>query len=262
MKGSCSPISHVVKLLSSRSKALLKDLWLKPYRIHNFSPDGDRKVLVFSNLQTAFMKPIFSRHSDINKMAFMNWRMSDDDSGIRYFINLADGYLSSSIILAKQCLISNSGKQADILIFPILANANHGIELYLKALVWMLNRFLKNETKFEGRHNIDQIFRMVKAKVKQSGGSTELKDFQAGMNELETYINELVQKIEATAGDDKMDFSRYPFTKKSDKHFYVDRFNNVEVDLENFVSRFEIIKEKLSDVSEHFYDLLDEDEVD
>ena len=200
------------------------------------------------------MQPIFSRHEDTNKMAFMNWRMSED-SAISHFISLADGYISSAIILAKQCLISNSDKKADILIFPILTNANHGIELYLKALMWMTNQMLKSKAKIEGRHNIAQIFRMLKSKIKALGGASELRDFEEGMVELENYLEELIVKIEATAKNDKMDFSRYPISKDYEGHFYTDRMGNVEVDLENFVRRFEIINDKLREIADHFYDI-------
>lgn len=205
------------------------------------------------------MQPIFSRNDDIDKMAFMNWRMQDE-SPIRHFMNMADGYLRSSLILAKQCLICNSDKKADILIFPILANANHGIELYLKAILWMLNELLKSNAKIEGRHNIDQIYKMLKSKLKALGGVDELRAFEDGMKELEGYIDELVLKIEATSKNDKMDFSRYPISNAYENHFYVDRMGTVEVDLENFIRRFEIIHDKLTWAAEHFYDETGDDE--
>lgn len=199
------------------------------------------------------MQPIFSRNGNINKMAFMNWRMSQD-STIRYLMTLADGYLSSAIVLAKQCLINNRNKQADILIFPILANANHGIELYLKAITWTLNQMLGSHLKIEGQHNIDQMYRMVKSKIKKLGGPKELKAFEEGMIELESYLKELVVKIKATSKKDKMDFSRYPINNSYENHFYVDGMDNVEVDLENFVKRFEEISDKLGSVAEQLYD--------
>lgn len=204
------------------------------------------------------MKPIFSRNEDIDKMSFMNWRMQDD-STIRHFLNMGDGYLRSSLILAKQCLICNSDKKADILIFPILANANHGIELYLKAITLMLNQLLGVASKIEGRHNIVQIYKMLKSKLRALSGIQELRYFEKGMEELENYLDELHVKIEATSKNDKMDFSRYPISNANENHFYVDRMGNVEVDLENFIKRFEIINDKLSQVAELFYDELDDE---
>lgn len=198
------------------------------------------------------MQPIFSRNIDFNKIAFLNWRIESGED-IRNMLNLAEGYLDSSIALAKHCLDDNEDKKADILIFPILTNANHGIELYLKAMTWTLNKLLNIEKKIEGGHNIKQIFQTVRSKIKLYKGNLSLKEFNASTKELENYINELFDKVEATPKDDKMDFSRYPMSNDYDNHFYVDVIGNVEIDLENFVSRFEIIKEKLETMTDFLY---------
>ncbi|HWA34662.1 MAG TPA: hypothetical protein VG737_11055 [Cyclobacteriaceae bacterium] len=199
------------------------------------------------------MKPIFSRGESIDKMAFMNWRMHGESTG-SYFMNLAEGYLSSAIILAKQCLINNRDKKADILIFPILANANHGIELYLKAIIWMLSSPSKLPRKIERTHDIERLFQAVRSTIKSLGGPDELKAFEEGMVELASYIEELMPKINATATHNKMDFARYPISLNNENHFYVDILENVEVDLENFVKRFEIINDKLRSVGDHVYE--------
>jgi hypothetical protein len=195
------------------------------------------------------MKPVFSRNDDIEKIAFLNWRISYDDE-IRNLLNMADGFMLSAIRLAKMCLINNGDKSADILIFPILTNANHGIELYLKGIMWALNKIMKSEMKIEGGHNIKQIFETVSAKVKLYKGGISLKDFKKGTSELRLYIDELFNKIDATHQKDKMDFSRYPFNNKYENHFYVDIVGNVEVDLENFVTRFESIKQTLENLAD------------
>ena len=46
-----------------------------------------------------------------------------------------------------------------------------------------------------------------------------------------------------------MDFSRYPFSKDYQEHFYVKETVNVVVDLENFVERFAEIGESLDMLS-------------
>ncbi|WP_290303054.1 hypothetical protein [Mucilaginibacter flavus] len=209
-------------------------------------------------------KPIFSRNEDIEKIAFLNWRIHADDA-IRNMINIADGYLKSAIRQARLCLIYNDNKTADILIFPILANANHGIELYLKALTWMLNIIMQNEKRIEGSHNIKQIYHTVRSKIKSYKGKITPTEFAEATAELEDYINELFDITEATEQKDKMDFSRYPFDTKYDNHFYVDKIGNVEIDLENFVRRFELIAERLDNICDFIYnnemeDLETEDE--
>jgi len=195
------------------------------------------------------MNPIFSRNENVNKIAFLNWRISYDNE-IRNLLNIADGFMLSSIRLAKLCLINNGDKSADILIFPILTNANHGIELYLKAIMWTLNKLMNSDSKIEGSHNIKQIFETVESKIKIYKGKISLEIFQESMLEVKAYITELFDKINATPQKDKMDFSRYPFNNKYENHFYVDIIGNVEVDLENFVSRFELIRQTFENMSD------------
>jgi hypothetical protein len=76
------------------------------------------------------MKPIFERNKDYIKSAFLNWRVNDGDH-IGNMLAIADGFLESSIQLGNLCLQNNNDKKADMLIFPMLTNANHGIELVI-----------------------------------------------------------------------------------------------------------------------------------
>ncbi len=198
------------------------------------------------------MKPIFSRQIDIDKIAFLNWRISEG-TDILNLVNIADGFLMSSIDLAEQCISDNSHKRADILIFPILNNANHGIELYLKAMIWLLNKLQGSDSKIEGKHNIKQIYSTVKSKVRSYGGQLTINDFKEATKGLNNYINELFEKIEATPRNDKMDFSRYPFSGDYENHFYVDRVGAVEIDIENFVHRFKEIKSSLEKLVDFLY---------
>lgn len=119
------------------------------------------------------MQPIFSRNEDYTKIAFLNWRI-DKWSDILNMLNIAEGFTRSAMELSKFALNNNEDKVADILIFPILNNANHGIELYLKALTWMLNKKLGEENRIEGAHNIQQIYTTVRAKIRKYGGGIKL----------------------------------------------------------------------------------------
>ncbi|MCK6640974.1 MAG: hypothetical protein L6Q81_12905 [Bacteroidia bacterium] len=198
------------------------------------------------------MQPIFTGNPDFRKSAFLNWRTSKN-ADIQNLLVLADGFLISSIELTKLCLSNNDDKKADVLIFPILANANHGIELYLKALVWTLNKLLGTQYKIEGNHNISQILSTVKSKIKEYKGQEGLNYFNDQTEILQKYIKELFDKVQATPQNDKMDFSRYPFDKKYDKHFYVDELNNVEIDLVNFLSQLETIHRILDERASYFF---------
>jgi hypothetical protein len=209
----------------------------------------------FLSIRKKRLKPIFSRHPDIEKMSFVNWRF--DGHEIQNLMCMADGYLDSAIILARECVKDNTGKRADIIIFPILTSVNHGIELYLKALIWMLNKLLKRPSRIEGRHNIDQMYRNLKSKINEYSGQGALKEFEFATHELQAYIHELFSKTNATPKDDKMDFSRYPFSNKYENHFYVEAQGTVEIDLVNFIKRFTLIKRRLRSVSSFlFYEKL------
>lgn len=197
-------------------------------------------------------KKIFSDNEDINKIAFLNWRTSKHEN-IGNMLALAEGFLDSAIQLAKDCINSNDDKKADILIFPILTNANHGIELYLKSLIWTLNRLLKTEMKIEGSHNIQQMYKTVEAKIKSFKDSDWHSHFRSQNLNLTEYIEELFDLISVTGEKDNMDFSRYPLTNKYENHFYIDSLDNVKIDLENFVERFERIKESLDERASYFF---------
>jgi hypothetical protein len=198
------------------------------------------------------MQPIFSSNPDYEKTAFVNWRMSPH-SDILNLINIADGFMQSAIALAQQCIDNNSRKQADILIFPILANANHGIELYLKGIVWILNDILQTSQKVQGNHNIQQLYSTAVARIQSYEGGLPSKDFRTETTNLKAYIDELFDKLGFTDRNDKMDFSRYPFSKDYAHHFYVTAVGNVCVDLENFVARFIAIHSSLGRLADYLY---------
>lgn len=197
------------------------------------------------------MQPIFSRNQDIEKIAFLNWRIGQDDP-ILNIINIADGHMQAAIELAKACIEDNTHKRADIFIFPIFTNANHAIELYLKAMNWTFSELLQHPRKLERGHNIKQLFEMVRGKMKVYEGRISLKEFNKKMKGLHAYITELFAKIQATPQQDRMDFSRYPIDVHQQDHFYVD-FSSVEIDLENFVDRFQVIADELHSLSHYLY---------
>ncbi len=196
-------------------------------------------------------KEIFSRNDVIEKMAFLNWRMESSD--VLNLFNLGDGYFLSSQILCDSLILNNQHKAADIVIFPIFMNFNHAIELYLKGLILTLNELIGIERKIDKTHRISQLFNTVKSRVKDLDGQKKSNEFNLDNSNLSEYIQELVQKIDPTDRNDKMDFSRYPFTKKDENHFYVDTWSNVEVDLENLIKRITSIYNCLEQYRDFYY---------
>ena len=199
-------------------------------------------------MKGAVMKEVFSYNSDTEKTAYMNWRTNRYDE-IGNMIVIAEGFMKSAILLAESSLADNSDKKADIIVYPMLFNANHAIELYLKAITWTLNILLNKNKKIEGQHDIHQIFQVVEARAAEFETEKERRrTFKQITEGARLYIDELFDKVSVQEGKkvkDNMDFSRYPFDQKYVPHFYINEFDNVVVDLENFVTRFTDIGENL-----------------
>ncbi len=98
-----------------------------------------------------------------------------------------------------------------------------------------------------------QIYQTVRYKIVKYNGGISVDGFDSATHELKSYIVELFEKIQATDTKDKMDFSRYPLSSKYENHFYVDMIGNVEIDLENFVKRFEAIYSSLEGLSGYLF---------
>lgn len=199
------------------------------------------------------MKKVFSRNDQhFSKVSFVNWR-TDGGDDISNLLVLADGYFSSGIELTQRCLNDNYWKVADKLIFPIFHNVNHGIELYLKVLIWKVNRLLDIPNRIEGKHNIKQIYENAKAKIKLFHGANGVKHFDVVTKELKLYIEELYEIIQENPDQNKIDFSRYPISNDYERHFYAKQWDNIEVDLENLNTMLLEIYEKLEDLTSYYY---------
>ncbi|UED81970.1 HEPN domain-containing protein [Lysinibacillus sp. CD3-6] len=204
------------------------------------------------------MKDIFSYNGDINKTAYMNWRTSHHDHLHNMHV-IAKGFADSSLVLVEQILKNNNeGKAADSLIFPILFNANHAIEVYLKSLIWTLNTLLRNGKNYDNTHNLKVLLNEVKKLEKEFENKLDYEDF---FGKLENYINELYKKIEIqnNKGNTFSDitFARYSLTRDKEPQFYINEFDNVVVDLSNFILVFNEIFKNLDNLSIHYQDLIE-----
>lgn len=206
---------------------------------------------------------IFSYNSDVDKNAYLNWR-TEKHNLILNMITVAKGFMDSALINAEAIIEDNNDKKADILIFPILFNVNHAIELYLKAITWELNILLNNNKEIEGQHDIKQIFSVVKSRVNEyETEKLRRRQFNDFVNDLDEYIHELFSHIDSgKIGNkkDNMDFSRYPFNQKYVNHFYIDKIDNVVIDVENLIERFEGIGNSLHRIAIHYlYDHIEKE---
>lgn len=185
------------------------------------------------------MKELFSSNNDIRKTAFLNWRTYRNED-INNLIVLADGYLTSSIQLIDLCLNDNDDNKADNLIFPILHNANHGIELYLKSMIWTINQLKTNKEKFSEIHELDILFQETLNTIQANKDLVFFEHFNKNSVCLANYIEELYSKLDNSKVRGNMFFSRYPIsktdkkTKNYEKQFYIVEDQNITIDLENY----------------------------
>lgn len=206
------------------------------------------------------MKKIFSYNTDIKKNAYLNWR-TETHEPIHNLNTLAYGYFQGAIFSIEKCLNDNWDNKADVIIFPILFSINHAIELFEKALTWSMNILLGFNSTYTENHDIRGIWYTVKQKIKDFGFGygREESVFSNMIIPLEKYLNEIYQNImtdDLSKAYYNIDFSRYPTNVRQENHFYINKCENVVIDLENLLEVVLAIQDCLSRLSETYYDLV------
>jgi hypothetical protein len=197
-------------------------------------------------------RKVFQGNPDFNKSAFLNWRVEKNDP-IGNLISMGQGFIKSSKFTLELCIKDNDDKIGDELIFPILTNLNHGIELYFKALIWTLNSIQSNESNFPKTHNLyDLMIKSLKS-IEAVDGKEAVEDFTSTSNTLLDYIKEINETIKTDNKSDNLDFSRYPFSRKLKNHFYLKTYENVEIDMTNLLEIISKIETILDDRVNYFY---------
>jgi len=200
------------------------------------------------------LKSIFSSNIEIDKTAILNWRTKRHEP-IYNMIVLAEGYMSSALILCEQLLKDKQDKR-DSVIFPILFNLNHGIELYLKSIIWSLNLLNKNTNKEKlNNHNIMAYFKTAKSlAITYENTEEKVKTINELFGQLESYLNELESYIVENSGKTRIDFPRYVLDYKNElPQFYILSSKNVSIDIKNLLERFIVIDTNLNRLAEHYY---------
>ncbi|MER1987488.1 MAG: hypothetical protein ABS948_16540 [Solibacillus sp.] len=206
------------------------------------------------------MKKIFSYNADIEKNAYLNWRTQYYNHIHNMFV-IAEGFSDAALLLIDAVLTDNRDKKADNIIFPILFNSNHGIEVYLKAICWTQNQLLNTNNTFKENHNLRELLKeVIKLEELNKDSSDDIMIFYEMLADLNSYIEELYEKIERTTikkGNEKkffdISFCRYPLTNQTlEPQFYINTFDNVVIDLENFLKIFKGIFKNLRALSMHY----------
>lgn len=178
---------------------------------------------------------IFRYNSSIKRTAYLNWRINDFYPEWRQLITMGNSYLDASvnllILILKEGNIHN---QADSLIFPVLFDAIHGIEIYLKGLIQGLQRVNQEDNpSIPWGHNIRKLSEDIKKYSFIFSEKYLNKKMGKEFNKVSALIGELIDNIYTETND--MTFPRYPSAAKKREnipHFYVKEKKNITIDLE------------------------------
>ncbi len=183
-------------------------------------------------------KKIFS-YGSVEKTAYLNWRTERYDNAYNFTV-LGDGFSQAAIILMDEILKNNSDKKADVLIFPIFYDVDQSIEIYIKAIINVLNELSGNQIENYTKHDIKELYNQMKSRIEKY--ETKTSGLEKYLKPLKTYIDELYEKIdykeEKLKSTVHIDFARYPVTTEGTQHFYIRNNDNEVVDIENLKQRY------------------------
>ena len=193
------------------------------------------------------MKGIFTYNADIEKTAYLNWRMWHGETADNLW-TMADSFASATKIMIQAILDNNSDKKADALIFPILFCIDHTIELYLKAILREIETLGGLKPSVYKTHDIKELFENMTGSIKKK--EKETSGLGKCLKEVSTYIDELYGLIMDKNAENKkerlkIDFARYPIDTSGNEHFYIHINGNVVVDVENLQARFKGMEDSL-----------------
>lgn len=189
---------------------------------------------------------LFSYNADINKNAYMNWRTDATDQTHNLYV-LASDFADGAKVMMNAILTDNSDKRADALIMPILYSIDQSIELYLKAIIRLVEELSNGTVSNYKSHDIAELKKIMVGKIK--GKEVKTTGLEKHLKPVSDFIDELYVKIKDkdAKGKDviKIDFARYPIDTDGNPHFYVEDFENVVIDIDNLNGRFAEIYDSL-----------------
>ena len=161
---------------------------------------------------------------DQPKYSYLNWRMHGTNESCKYK-EIGEGFFVSAIVQLERCLENNKDRKGDALIFSVLFNLTHALELYLKALIKLCEEkgiTLSINTK---THNIIKLNNELKTNLQSANNGLFLigcKDFD--------FITKMIDYIFSYTQDPT--FARYPFDTRNNEQFYVNSSKNIVIDME------------------------------
>lgn len=156
-----------------------------------------------------------------DRYAFLNWRF-DDSMGTNNMDNplqpisdnfeMGKAYIANSILTLFSILNNeNPLNVADSFIFPILFNAWHGIELWLKSSIHAIYLINGNTNKLKNNHNIYNYIEILKMELINMNMN---RTVEFALTEVGTLVEEF-KRVNA-----HFDFARYSFDTSGRYQFY------------------------------------------
>ena len=191
-------------------------------------------------------KSIFSYNSDINKNAYLNWRTEVGNQTYNLYV-LGDSFADAACLMMDAILQNNTDKKADSLIMPIFHSIDQSIELYMKAIIRLIEILEGSKPTNQTSHDIEMMKNSMLSSIKKHKIKT--KGLEKALKPVTDYISELYEKIkiinEKGKPEIKIDFARYPIDTEGKPHFYIAALENVVVDIENLKERYSKVRDSL-----------------
>lgn len=160
-------------------------------------------------------------YNQSNNYAFLNWRFDDamgenDKNNPVQIINdnfeMGKAYMANAV-LGLYSILYNGNRYyvADMLVFPILFDVWHGVELWLKSSINAIYFFIHSEEKLNNNHGIYEYLNILKCELSRLNMN---KSIEIALSELSVLIEEL-KRVNA-----HFDFARYSFGKNGEYQFY------------------------------------------
>jgi len=206
---------------------------------------------------------IFKDYSTNNsKEAFLNWHFDDGNGRMDSdpvvqscwdYKELGFAYLKGAVVVLS-CLLDhdNYDNEADTMIFPVLFQMWHGIELLLKSGNMMCDMYLGQPVSNYSKHKIDDYSDQFRSKMKRLGFN------KLDSNQLKEMI-EFVDDVKAKGAH--FDFARYTNQSNGSKQFYntpdSDGFvQNTIVDLHELARVLMSVTTNVKNTIDYLYDYM------
>lgn len=165
---------------------------------------------------------------DQNCYAYLTWRMHDDNIDFAYK-EMGEGYFVSSIILLENCLEDNRDRKGDSIVFPILFNIEQAVELYLKAMIKLVQRNGENLCINTNGHNIASKLQSFMDRFHSKDPAKAAIAFE-NYDIVSAFLSYLFEYT------DDCTFARFPDSKNATPHFFVNQSKQVIVDMSELLS--------------------------